>query len=84
MRWKAIDKALKQPPMGDVYSESYTRYLNGACKEIGENPDPENIQPCKEWVLYRKLCKLGLFPERQVEKLNYKELKDLNNILCIN
>ena len=83
MKWAAIDKALRQPPMGDIYSENYTRYLNSACKEIGENPDPENKQPCKEWVLYRKLCKLGLFPEQELYKLNFKQLKELSQILCI-
>lgn len=82
MRWSAIDKALKHPPFGDIYSENYVRYINGACKEVGENPDPENIQPCTEWVLYRKLCKLNLFPEQELYKLKFKELKELNQILC--
>ena len=82
MKWSAISKALKHPPAGGIYSENYIRYLNSACKEIGENVDLENKQPCKEWVLYRKLCKSGRFTEQELDNLNYKELKELNKKLC--
>ena len=80
MKFAQLEKSLRHPPGGDIFAENYTRYLNSACKEIGENPDPENIQPCKAWVLYRKLVKLQLFKEEELERLNFKQLKNLYNI----
>lgn len=71
----------KYPPQGTFNDLSFVRNLNDFCKEYGSY-DKEIKNPCKEYVLYRKLISLG-HPQDILDKMNYQQIKEYawrNNI----
>ncbi len=83
MNYGVLSELTRHPPAGDYYSQAFTAYINGGCREFGENRDPLTRQPCKEYVLLRKIERSGLFKSWELEKLNYIELLEIYKLIEI-
>lgn len=65
----------KYPPNNDMYEYNFVFSINNVNKDIGEN-DTMVKQPCKEYLLSRKLIKMG-YDIKYVNSLSYNELQKI-------